>query len=143
MTQGISTNPPASSDQIAGLISLLQNQQTHLSTDCLSGKTKLTDVIIDTGAFHHMTGDLSLLRDVQDIIPSAVTFSDGTASRATKIGTLPLSTYYFLLNVLYVPDFNCTLISVSKLLKQTGCITIFSDTSCVLQDRFTRTLIEA
>ena len=45
--------------------------------------------------------------------------------------------------MLYVPDFNCTLISVSKLLKQTGCIAIFTDTLCVLQDCFTRTLIGA
>ena len=33
--------------------------------------------------------------------------------------------------------------SVSKLLRQTGCIAIFTDTLCFLQDRFTRTLIGA
>ena len=50
---------------------------------------------------------------------------------------------YSLHDVLFVPDFNCTLISVSKLLKQTGCIAIFADTICVLQDSFSRTLIGA
>lgn len=50
---------------------------------------------------------------------------------------------YILLNVLYVPNFNCTLILVSRMLKQTGCIAIFTDTICVLQYRFTRTLIGA
>ena len=49
----------------------------------------------------------------------------------------------FLLDVLYVSDFDCTLISVSKLLKQTGCIAIFTDTLCFLQDRFSSTLIGA
>lgn len=114
-----SSAPVATSDQVAALISLLQNQQTQLTADRLSGKTTLTDVIIDTGASHHMTGDITLLKDVRDIIPSAVTFPDGSASRATKLGTLTLSKDYFLCDVLYVPDFNCTLISVSKLLKQT------------------------
>ena len=36
------------SDQIASLISLLQNQQSNLSSERLLGKTTLTDVIIDT-----------------------------------------------------------------------------------------------
>ena len=90
-----------------------------------------------------MTGDLSLLQDAIYIIPYAVTFPDGTASRATKIGRVSLTKDYKLLNVLYVPNFNCTLISVSRLLKKTGCIAIFTDTLCVLQDRFTRTLIGA
>ncbi|CAA7044030.1 unnamed protein product [Microthlaspi erraticum] len=135
--------PSHASDQIAALISLLQNQQTQLSIDRLSGKTKLTDVIIDTGASHHMTGDLSLLRDVRDIVPSAVLFPDGNTSRAIKLGTLSLNDDYFLRDVLYIPDFNCTLISVSKLLKQTGCIAIFTDTLCVVHDRFSRTLIGA
>ena len=52
-----------------------------------------------------------------------------------------LSRDYYLIDVLYVPDFNCTLISFSRLLKQTGRIAIFTDTLCVLQDRFTKTLI--
>ena len=42
-----------------------------------------------------------------------------------------------------MPDYDCTLISVSKLLKQTGCIAIFTDTLYVLHDRFSRTLIGA
>ena len=109
----------------------------------MSGKPSLTDVIIDTGASHHMTGDISLLHDVRDIVSSSVTFPDGRSSRATQSGTLFLNSPCSLLDVLYVLDFNYTLISVSKLLKQTGCIAIFTDTLCVLQDRFTRTLIGA
>ncbi|XP_010451390.1 PREDICTED: uncharacterized protein LOC104733516 [Camelina sativa] len=67
-----------------------------------------------TGASHHMTGDISLLVDVFDIIPSPVTKPDGRPSRATK----------------------CVL----KLLKQTGSIGTFTDTLCFLHDRFSRTL---
>lgn len=45
------------------------------------------------------------------------------------------------MNVLYVPSLNCTLISVSKIVKQTKCVALFIDTLCVLQDRFSKTLI--
>ena len=131
------------SDQIALLISLLQNQQSNLSSERLSDKTTLTDVIIDTWASHHMSSDLALLHDVYDIASSSITFPDGRDSHATKRGSLRISKDYVLHEVLFVPDFNCTLISVSKLLKQTGCIVIFTDTLYVLQDRFSRTLIGA
>ena len=90
-----------------------------------------------------MSGDCSILTDVTDIVPSSVIFPDGKRSKATKRGVLSLNLSYQLTDVLFVPDFNCTLISVSKLLRQTGCIAIFTDTLCFLQDRFTRTLIGA
>lgn len=88
-----------------------------------------------------MTGNLSLLSDVIDIPPSAVIFPDGNTSRAVKSGKLTLSRDYYLSDVLYIPDFTCTLIFMSRLLKQTGCVAIFTDTLCVFQDRFTRTRI--
>ena len=90
-----------------------------------------------------MTRDISLLHDVTDISSASVTFPNGHRSRATKQGTLRLTKDYSLYDVLFVPDFHCTLLSVSKLLKQTGCIAIFTDTLYVLQDRFSRTLIGA
>ena len=130
-------------DQIAQLISLLQAQRPNTSSQRLSGKTCLTDVIIDTGASHHMTGDYSILVDVIDIIPSPVTKPDGKASCATKCGTLLLSLSYKLHDVLFVPDFDCTLISVSKWLKQTSSIALFTNTLCFLKDCFSRTLTGA
>ena len=90
-----------------------------------------------------MIDDLSMLINVVDIVSSPVKFPNGNASRATKRGVLPLGSNYLLNDVLFVPDFDCTLISVSKLLKQTGCVAIFTDTLCFLQDRFSRTLIGA
>lgn len=46
-----------------------------------------------------------------------------------------------LTNVLYVPSLYCTLISVSRILKQTKCVAMFTDTMCILQDRSLKTLI--
>ena len=110
-------------------------------SDKLSGKTKFGDVILDTGASHHMTGQLSLLTNVVSISPCSIGFVDGSTTFALSMGSFPLSSKISLTNVLYVPALNCTLISVSKILKQTGCLATFTDTVCVLQDRFSRTLI--
>ena len=90
-----------------------------------------------------MTGELSLLYETSDIVSCPVSFADGSQVKALKSGLLRLFDKITLTNVLYVPNLNCTLLSVAKLLKQTGCLALFTDTLCTLQDRFTRTLIGA
>lgn len=94
----------------------------------LSGKKDLGNVILDTGASHHMTGNLSFLRQIEKISPCSVGFADGSNMFALCVGILPLSSTISLTNVLYVPSLNCTLISVSKILKQTKCVAMFTDT---------------
>lgn len=118
---------------IAQLISLLQAQRPNTSFERLSSKTNLTDVIIDTRASHHITGDPFLLTGIVNMVPSTVTFPDGSA---TQCGTLVLNEYCALHVVLFMPNFSCTLISVAKLLKHTGCITVYTYTFCFLQDHF-------
>ena len=98
---------------------------------------------LTTGASHHMTGDRALLSELEIISPCSVAFADGNRTLAVQMGSLRLSEKLVLYNVLYVPDLKCTLISVAKLLKQTNCLAMFTDTICVLQDRFSRTLIGA
>lgn len=109
----------------------------------MSGKNDFGDVILDTGASHHMTGNLSLLRNIESIIPCSMGFADCGKTISLSKGVLTISPKLTLHNVLFVKDLNCTLISVSKLLKQTGGVAMFTDTLCVLQDRFRRTLIGA
>lgn len=62
---------------------------------------------------------------------------------ATQSGDLRLSYRLTLLNVVFVPKLNYTLVSVMKLLKQTKFYAVFTDTLCILQERFTRILIGA
>ena len=98
-----------------------------------------------------MTGLFSLLMNVEpispcsispcSISPCSVAFADGGKTYAMSWGSLALSSKVTLSRVLYVPDLNCTLISVAKLLKQASCFAMFTDTVCVLHDRFSRTLI--
>uniref|UniRef100_A0A0D2ZZM6 Retrovirus-related Pol polyprotein from transposon TNT 1-94-like beta-barrel domain-containing protein n=1 Tax=Brassica oleracea var. oleracea TaxID=109376 RepID=A0A0D2ZZM6_BRAOL len=90
-----------------------------------------------------MTGVLSLLTDIVDIPPCAVGFADGSKTFALTKGLFRLTDTVSLTNVLYVPSLSCTLISVAKILKQTNCFATFTDTICLLQDRFTKNLIGA
>ena len=90
-----------------------------------------------------MTGDKYILESIVTIPPCPISFADGSVVYATKSGKLSLSEKLNLENVLFVPNLTCTLLSVAKILKQTGCFAMFTDTLCILQDRFTRTLIGA
>ena len=58
------------------LAQLIQDKSNN--KDKLSGKPTHGNVILDTGASHHMTGVLSLLTDIVDIPPCDVGFADGS-----------------------------------------------------------------
>ena len=135
------TIPELTAEQWRAISQILQEKPSG-SSDKMSGK-KLGDVILDTGASHHMTGDINLLINLEDISSCKIGFADGSSTVAKKIGVLPLSDRISLYGVLYVPDLNCSLISVAKLLKQSNCFAFFTDTLCILQDRCSRTLIGA
>ncbi|CAA7049816.1 unnamed protein product [Microthlaspi erraticum] len=85
-----------SPEQLAQLIQLLQTPRSTITSEKLTGNPAHGDVIIDTGASHHMTGNLSIIFDVVDITPSSVIFPDGNTSRAVKSGKLTLSRDYYL-----------------------------------------------
>ena len=99
--------------------------------------------IIDTGAYHHMTGSLKLLCNVKTVITCPVGLPDGKEVMAEKKGNIVLDGRLKLTNVLYVPSLNCNLISVSQLIEESDCIIQFTDKFCVIQDRTSRMLIGA
>ena len=103
----------------------------------------LGDVIIDTGVSDHMTGELSQLVNIREMSPCLVGFADGGTTTSTNMGDLVLSETISLKDVLYVPELDCTLISVSKLLKHMNCFALFTYAICLLQDRSSKTLIGA
>ena len=61
--------PDFTSDQWKILTQMIQEKSGANVSDRLSGKSKLGDVILDTGASHYMTGLLSLLTNVEPISP--------------------------------------------------------------------------
>ena len=60
-----------------------------------------------------MTGTLSLLHDLRDIVPCIVGLPNGNKVVATKEGSVVLDGGICLENVLYVPGLTCNLFSVS------------------------------
>ena len=109
---------------------MIQEKASVTASDKLAGKRILGDVILDTGASHHMTGNSDLLTDIEMIPPCSISFADGNRTFAVKMGTFSLSDKIKLQRVLFVPDMNCTLVSVAKLLKQANCFAHFTDTIC-------------
>ena len=83
--------PQLSAEQWASLASLLESQKPPPIPDRLNGTVQTGEVIIDTGASHHMTGNVLLLSNVRSIIPYPVSFADGSHVMATKSGSLKLS----------------------------------------------------
>ncbi|CAN1753275.1 Retrovirus-related Pol polyprotein from transposon TNT 1-94 [Linum perenne] len=100
-----------------------------------------TDWILDTGASDHVACSLSLFTSHRIVADILITLPTGHQVKATHIGDVTFSPTLKLTGVLYVPDFNFNLISVSKLAAtQALCLTFTSD-SCVIQDKQLRTTI--
>lgn len=125
-----------SSDQVQQIIELLNKQ----SSSKLQGKADV-HWIIDTGANNHVTSELLLLRNIKTIANNPILLPDGQIVNANQMGSLTLEGGLFIDNVLYVPQINCNLISVTQLCDESNCYVQFTDKMCVIQDHLTRTVI--
>ncbi|CAL9226810.1 unnamed protein product, partial [Arabidopsis halleri] len=131
-----------------GLLGLTDDQwmlvekvlNTGKTTMQLSGKNANDVWILDTGATHHMTGQIDLLTDTRDIAPVLVSLAAGDAI-ATKQGTIKLTPQLSLYNVYLVPGFHINLISFGQLVTENFLVGQVTDKILLLQDRITRTLI--
>ena len=91
--------------------------------------------IVDSGASDHMTGDRTLFLFYNPYHGTLIVcIADGTYSKVVGIGTVKLSRTLALQSVLFVPNLDCNLLSVSKLNKELDCETKFLAESCVFQD---------
>ena len=81
-----------------------------------AAKAPSTHWIVDSGASDHMTGNRSLLSTFSSC-PSTLTvrIADGTCSTVAGTGTVQLSQNLTLHSVLFVPNLDCNLLSVSRL----------------------------
>lgn len=131
-TTSSSSFPSFKAEQWESLTKLIEQQKPTPIPDCLNSKEQTREVILDTGASHHMTGDVSVLTQLKHIVSYPLSFAYGSQVAATQCGRLPLSKKLVLENVLFVPNLNCTLLSLAKLLKKTGCFAVFTYTLCIL-----------
>ncbi|CAA7046104.1 unnamed protein product [Microthlaspi erraticum] len=90
--------------------------------------------IIDSGATHHVCHDKRLFSMLSENVHSSVTLPTGSGVQITGIGSIKLSEYMILKNVLYIPDFRLNLLSISQLIKDLGYRVSFDSVSCVIQD---------
>ncbi|KAL6336644.1 hypothetical protein AAG906_035958 [Vitis piasezkii] len=114
-------------EQWKALVGLIGNAQVQDGR--LNGKFDTKSWIIDTGATHHVTGDLSWLFDTIALFECPVGLPNGESVVATQSGSVRLSNNITLKNVLYVPKLNCNLLSVSQLIDD-----LHSDWSGVRRD---------
>ncbi|KAH7569415.1 hypothetical protein JRO89_XS06G0157600 [Xanthoceras sorbifolium] len=125
------------------LLGMLKPSQPNDATPTHDGKYKATQWIIDTGCSNHMTGNISLFESLYDVSPSPVGLPNGNHTTAIKEGKIVLSDGLILKDVLYVPDLNVNLISVSQLLATLNYFITVTDKLCIIQDSNSRTLIGA
>ena len=92
-----------------------------------------TSWIIDTGATHHVTGNISWLFDT-DSFNCPVGLPNGDIVNASLIGSVRLSDKLTLTGVLFVPNLRCNLLSISQLNDNLNCTVQFTQHICVIQD---------
>lgn len=91
--------------------------------------------IIDTDATYHLCSFLQLFYSYHAIKPITVRFPNGSHILSKKSGTVKLNEYLTLYNVLFVPGFNCNLISAYQLSFSNQCRLLFYHCSCVIQEQ--------
>ncbi|VFQ94335.1 unnamed protein product [Cuscuta campestris] len=93
---------------------------SHSAEICCVGRN-IVDWIVDTGASDHMTPFEDILFDVYELPkPITVTLPDGNHKAVNKAGKVVLSSSLILMDVLYVPDFQFSLISIHSDPKDTS-----------------------
>lgn len=119
-----------------------ESQQLEPSVSCFHGISSLllssaeiskTHWILDTGATHHICCSLSLFHTHRDFA-SKVKLPTGHTVLVARAGTVFLSANMILIDVLYVPEFQFNLLSISSLTKGISCSIIFNSSFCEIQD---------
>ena len=90
--------------------------------------------IIDSGATDHITSSLNWFQAYFKIKPINVNLPNGSSVTAQYSGIVQISPNFVLHNVLFVPNFNFNLISISKLISTLSCTLTFSTDFCHIQD---------
>ncbi|CAL1389558.1 unnamed protein product [Linum trigynum] len=142
--------PGLSASQFAQLKALLggdlhQESMTNLDpvsnmAGTFSGNS--TNWVIDSGCTEHIVNHDSFLDAELDSSPTLqVRIPNGTGVKVKSIRTSRLSSDLCLRRVLHVPDFQCNLLSVSRLTAELPVALIFLSDFCVIQDLPSKKLI--
>ncbi|CAL1372799.1 unnamed protein product [Linum trigynum] len=115
-----------------------EDPSAHMAGMFLDG----SEWIIDSGCNEHITRDASVLNGEsidQDCHP--VRIPNGDSIPVKRIGSVELTSGLKLKRVLYVPEFKCNLLSVSRLTQENNVALIFLRDMCIIQDLHSRSVI--
>ena len=97
--------------------------------------------IIDSGATDHITSSFAWFQTYSKTKPIHVSLPNGCSVTTFYSGVVKFSPTLVIHNVLYVPNFNFNLISISKLISNLHCTLNFSVDFCKIQDVTTLKMI--
>ncbi|XP_071697366.1 uncharacterized protein [Rutidosis leptorrhynchoides] len=111
----------------------------HFAADIMANSSILTEWILDTGATDHMTPiSKNLVNPKSLILQPYIRLPNGNTSVISHIRQIELDNNMKLKDVLVVPSFRFSLLSVPKLTRDTPCVVIFFSDFCIIQDLNTK-----
>lgn len=132
-------------EQYNKLLALLAKEESAASAALLAGiilSCTTPRWIIDLGASNHICASLSFFSSYTSLNKNIlVELPDGSHASVTHIGIVKFNPSLILKHVYYIPSFKFNLLSISQLTSQLNCDVIFSDSTCLFQDRLTNSMI--
>nr|GEX83657.1 ribonuclease H-like domain-containing protein [Tanacetum cinerariifolium] len=91
---------------------------------------------IDSGANQHITNSTKNMFNIVDVIELKLTVGhpNGNLAQITHVGSSRLNNDVVLFDVLVVPEYYVTLLSVHKLIKDSKLVVTFDECKCLVQD---------
>ncbi|GKD68802.1 ribonuclease H-like domain-containing protein [Tanacetum coccineum] len=108
-----------------------------------SDSSELQSYAADSGATQHMTFFVDHLYDVIDVshLKISVAHPNGTIEMVKHVGNYKLSDKITLRDVLVVPRYKVSLISIHKLAKDDKFVVSFTESKCLAQDSLLKSLV--
>ncbi|GJZ34215.1 putative RNA-directed DNA polymerase [Tanacetum coccineum] len=127
---GSSSSSTFSDVQLSKIISLIKDNSLNNGKGVQANMA--AGVIVDSGANQHLTYTDKFLVNVVNISNLGITVShpNGTEAVITSVGDMVLSRNLTLYDVLVVPDYCVSLMSVHKVAKDSGLIIAFNENKC-------------
>ena len=103
---------------------------------CFATNSSTKSWLIDSGCTNHMTYDRELFRELGETTISKVRIGNGARIAVKGKGTVAIEGYTglkLIYDVLYVPEINQNLLSVTQLLEKSYKV-LFKDKNCVIKD---------
>ncbi|GJS50954.1 ribonuclease H-like domain-containing protein [Tanacetum coccineum] len=124
-------------EQMQKLLNMINDKPSRSIHATMAGRTSFFNGnIIDSGANQHLTGSIVGMFNIVDIseLKISVRHPNGTLAIISHVGNLKLSNNVILYDVLVVPSYFVSLLSVNKLIRDSKMFVGFDENKCYIQD---------